>query len=102
MPPRRRPPPSTAPAATASCARWTTAPARRSPPWPDIDWLAADPANITWDETEVAAAPTLMEEGPYYYRDAGVADAYTYGVQTVNLAAPTVTHTDHWEESTWY
>ncbi len=46
--------------------------------WIGIDWLAVDPASVEWDTHEVLEAPRILEDGPYFFDDPSITDAYTY------------------------
>ncbi|MGH7895719.1 MAG: hypothetical protein ACREQL_13690, partial [Candidatus Binatia bacterium] len=80
--------------------------------WLGIDILSADPATIAWDTTEVLSAPHILDDGPYYFKDTGITDAYTYEtsnfLQDTNLDG-TITDADNQiyiidehVDSTWY
>jgi hypothetical protein len=82
----------------------------QSSAWLDIDFLAADPADLHWGETEVAQQPKLAGEGPYYYYQPdtdpvtpGIQDPiYTFESRADTLSEEDVKHIKHWTESSWY
>ncbi len=80
--------------------------------WLGIDILAADPESIAWDTVEVLSAPHILDDGPYYFKDTGIADAYTYEtthfLQDTNEDGTVDSHDneiyiiDEHVDSTWY
>ncbi len=70
--------------------------------WLGIDWLAADPATIAWDTHEVLAAPQVLEDGPYYYKDAAVTDAYTFSYPGAEELEGQFYTIDQSSETSWY
>src|SRR6185503_9897946 len=69
--------------------------------WLGIDFLAADPPSTAWTGVEVLSAPHLLDDGPYYFQDAGTTDAYTFDTDTIT-ASSTFYVTKKTAESTWY
>ena len=72
--------------------------------WLGIDAFAKDPSDDYWDTTERLEGPTLTDEGPYFFLDAGKAnDAYTYVSDPQVDASKTKNYIeDRWTTSTWY
>jgi hypothetical protein len=71
--------------------------------WIGIDWLSADPATITWDSHEVLnPPPKLIKDSAYYYRDASIADPYTFHYPGAQELSGDLYIIDNHVDSTWY
>ncbi|WP_293776173.1 hypothetical protein [uncultured Oxalicibacterium sp.] len=69
--------------------------------WLGIDWLAADPARISWDTQEAMTQPKLMGGAAYYYTDTSDTSVFDYDYNKVVTSTKNYETNQH-TTSTWY